>query len=260
MKLTEHGFKVLAVFAVIFVVGVSLKFLNLQEGFYNKQQRQRRRRKRLLNRDDVLMKPVVLINKSSNVADKELYITDSEKTYGDLFYRFGNSWHHKIKSVIVPFGKEVMFGNKNSSEYKKHTGWLTEGTYELSEIQWYTKSGNETDWDNNTNSMWVRENENTPVILINKNDYMEIHNDDDWTYDNILTELGDQWNNKIRRVIVPFGKEVMIGNNDSSEYKKHTGWLGKGSYKLRNIQWYNKDGTETNWRRNINSMWIRTAS
>ena len=32
---------------------------------------------------------------------------------------------------------------------------------------------------------------------------MEIHNDDDWTYDNILTELGDQWNNKIRRVIVP---------------------------------------------------------
>ena len=51
----------------------------------------------------------------------------------------------------------------------------------------------------------------------------------------------------------------MIGNNDSSEYKKHTGWLGKGSYKLRNIQWYNKDGT-VQLEENINSMGIRTAS
>ena len=34
MKLGKHAVKVLAVFAVLFVVGFALKFLNLHEGFY----------------------------------------------------------------------------------------------------------------------------------------------------------------------------------------------------------------------------------
>ena len=37
MKLGKHAVKVLAVFAVLFVVGFALKFLNLHEGFYNKR-------------------------------------------------------------------------------------------------------------------------------------------------------------------------------------------------------------------------------
>lgn len=36
MKLGKHAVKVLAVFAVLFVVGFALKFLNLHEGFYNR--------------------------------------------------------------------------------------------------------------------------------------------------------------------------------------------------------------------------------
>ena len=39
MKLGKHAVKVLAVFAVLFVVGFALKFLNLHEGFNNKQER-----------------------------------------------------------------------------------------------------------------------------------------------------------------------------------------------------------------------------
>ena len=35
MKLGKHTVKVLAVFAVLFVVGFALKFLNLHEGFVN---------------------------------------------------------------------------------------------------------------------------------------------------------------------------------------------------------------------------------
>ena len=35
MKLGKHAVKVLAVFAVLFVVGFALKFLNLHEGFVN---------------------------------------------------------------------------------------------------------------------------------------------------------------------------------------------------------------------------------
>ena len=37
MKLGKHAVKVLAVFAVLFVVGFALKFLNLHEGFYGRQ-------------------------------------------------------------------------------------------------------------------------------------------------------------------------------------------------------------------------------
>ena len=36
MKLGKHAVKVLAVFAVLFVVGFALKFLNLHEGFFVK--------------------------------------------------------------------------------------------------------------------------------------------------------------------------------------------------------------------------------
>ena len=36
MKLGKHAVKVLAVFAVLFVIGFALKFLNLHEGFYNR--------------------------------------------------------------------------------------------------------------------------------------------------------------------------------------------------------------------------------
>ena len=34
MKLGKHAVKVLAVFAVLFVIGFALKFLNLHEGFF----------------------------------------------------------------------------------------------------------------------------------------------------------------------------------------------------------------------------------
>ena len=37
MELGKHAVKVLAVFAVLFVVGFALKFLNLHEGFYNRR-------------------------------------------------------------------------------------------------------------------------------------------------------------------------------------------------------------------------------